>query len=79
MNDKMKYALIVLGIFAVYAFIVYFIRRSMGISSTIEDLSTQKVAGNIMNEMIKEKQVSSDSPADTIEIDGQDIRNIFGV
>jgi len=78
MNSKTKYALSVLGIFLVYAILVYIIRRSMGISSSIDDLSADKIAGDMMNEMIKEKKVSDTASAD-IRDSISNIEDIFRV
>jgi hypothetical protein len=63
MNKKQKYILTVLGIFAGYCIIVYFIRRSMGISSTLENILEYRRASISQKELIaRYNEILKDAP-----------------
>lgn len=73
MNQKQKYILTVLGIFTGYCILVYFIRRSMGISSTFEDVLEYRKASISLKEIKAQKEQLTQDAEERGPIDLADI------
>ena len=56
MSKKQEYILKVVGAFVAYCLLVYIIRRSMGISSTFEDIREQSFANDTVTSLLEERK-----------------------